>query len=305
MAGHRLIIRWDRPQRGIAMKKLSTNGISLNFLDINSEKECTIIFLHGNSHSLKSFSKQMNSPLLENFRLVFVDLPGHGESNKGSDYSIKIFAQILAEFIKNLEINKFIIAGHSMGGHVAINLLNTDITPNGLFLFGTPPLKNPFDVTAFLPNSNASAIGKIKADYEEISTLMDEMNYVGRDKELAIEDFLNTDGNFRVDVLGDIASGKNADEVELIKSFNAPVMFLLATKDSMINNSYIKEECFLNLSHIEMIEIECGHSPHVEMDVDFNQILMEFSTQVFNEKLELTYNKLDLQHERRQNEQRN
>jgi len=287
------------------MKKLSVSGLSLNFLEINPEQEHAIVFLHGNSHSLKSFSKQMNSPLLQKFRLIFVDLPGHGESTKGTEYSVKIFAQILAEFIKTLEINKFIIAGHSLGGHVAINLLNSDITPSGLFLFGTPPLKNPFDVTAFLPNSRVSAIGKIKADYEEISTLMDEMNYVGIDKELAIDDFLNTDGNFRVDVLGDITSGKNADEVELIKSFNAPVMFLLATKDSMINNSYIREECFLNLSHVQTNEIEAGHSPHVEMDVDFNRILMEFSNQVFNENLELKYNKIDLQHERRQNEQRN
>lgn len=287
------------------MKKLSINGISLNFLEVNPQQECAILFLHGNSHSLKSFSKQMNSPLLKDFRLVFVDLPGHGESSKGSDYSVKIFAQILPEFIKSLNLNKFIIAGHSMGGHVAINLLSTDIIPNGLFLFGTPPLKNPFDVTAFLPNPNASAMGKIKADYEEISTLMDEMNYVGSDKELAIEDFLNTDGNFRVDVLGDIISGKNADEVELIKSFKGPVLFLLATKDSLINNSYIRQECFLNLSHAEIREIEAGHSPQVELDVDFNQILAEFSNQVFNEKLELTYNKLDLQHERKQNEQRN
>ncbi len=287
------------------MKKLSINGISLNFLEINPEQECAILFIHGNSHSLKSFSKQMESPLLKDFRLIFVDLPGHGESSKGSEYSIKIFAQILSEFIKNLEINKFIIAGHSLGGHVGINLLNTGIHPRGLFLFGTPPLKNPFDVTAFLPNPKGAAMGKIKADYEEISILMDEMNYVGRDKERAIEDFLNTDGNFRVDVFSDIASGKNNDEVELIKSFNAPVMFLLATKDSMINNSYIREECFLDLSHIQMREIECGHSPQIEMDVDFNQILMEFSHQVFNENLELTYNKLDLQHERRQNEQRN
>lgn len=287
------------------MKKLSINGISLNFLEINPEQECAILFIHGNSHSLKSFSKQMESPLLKDFRLIFVDLPGHGESSKGSEYSIKIFAQILSEFIKNLEINKFIIAGHSLGGHVGINLLSMGIRPRGLFLFGTPPLKNPYDVAAFLPNPRVAAMGKIKADYEEISILMDEMNYVGNDKERAIEDFLNTDGNFRVDVFSDIASGKNNDEVELIKSFNAPVMFLLATRDSMINNSYIREECFLDLSHIQMREIECGHSPQIEMDVDFNQILMEFSHQVFNENLELTYNKLDLQHERRQNEQRN
>lgn len=223
----------------------------------------------------------MRSPLFKKFRLVFVDLLGHGESSKITDYSIKTSAQILSRFIKKLNINKFIIAGHSLGGHIAINLLNTDVIPNALFLFGTPPLKNPFDTSAFLPNQKASAIGKSTPIYEEISTLMDEMNYAGEDKKIGIEDFLNTDENFRVDIFKDIISGEHADEVRLIKSFNAPIMFLLATKDSMINNNYIKEECFFSLNHIQTSEIESGHSPHVEKDVDFNKILVEFCNQVF------------------------
>jgi pimeloyl-ACP methyl ester carboxylesterase len=287
------------------MKKLSIDGMSLHFLETNVEQDRTIIFLHGNSHSSKSFHKQMNSPLLKAFRLISVDMPGHGESSMGSVYSIRIFAQILAEFLKTLDIKNFIIAGHSFGGHVAINFLNTDITPAGLFLFGTPPLKNPFDVTAFLPNPRTSALGKIQADNEEINTLMDEMNYLGEDKESAIEDFLNTDEKFRVEVFNDIAYGKNADEVELIKSFKGEVIFLLATKDSMINNSYIREECFLNMSHIQTREIESGHSPHVEKDVYFNQILLEFSNQVFKKNENLSRVKIDLQNERTQNEQRN
>lgn len=287
------------------MKKLSIHGLSINFLETNVEQECAIIFLHGNSHSSKSFLKQMNSPLLKDFRLISIDMPGHGDSTKGSEYSIKIFAKILSEFIKSLEIKKFIVAGHSFGGHVAINLLDTDVLPTGLFLFGTPPLKNPFDVAAFLPNSNAGALGKIHADYEEINTLMDEMNYLGPDKELAIQDFLNTDGNFRVEVLRNVVYGKNANEVELIMSFKGSVIFLLATKDSLVNNSYIREECFCNLIHIQARSIESGHSPHVEKDVEFNQILMEFCNQVFKNDLELNYNKIDLQNERTQNEQRN
>lgn len=82
-------------------------------------------------------------------------------------------------------------------------------------------------------------------------------------------------------------------------------MFLLTTKDSMINNSYIREQDFLSLNHIHINEIESGHSPHVEMDLVFNQKLVEFSNQVFKDKLEFQYRKLDLQHERKQNEQRN
>lgn len=284
------------------MKRLSFNGVSLNFIERNIERDCAIIFLHGNSHSLKTFSKQMDSPLLKKYRLVFVDLPGHGESSKLQTYSVKILAQIIAEFLKNLEIKKFIIAGHSLGGHVAINLLKTEIKPNGIFLFGTPPLKNPFDVAAFRPNPQAIALGKKEIDHEEISILMDEMNYTGTQKELAVMDFLNTDPNFRTGILDDVTSGRNENEVELIKSFEGAVIFLLATKDSLINNSYIRQECFLSLSQVR--EIKSGHSPHIEMDVEFNQALAEFCEQTFSTEIQLETSN-DRQHERRQNEQRN
>lgn len=284
------------------MKRLSFNGVSLNFIERNIEQDCAIIFLHGNSHGLKTFSKQMESPLLKNYRLIFVDLPGHGESSKLKLYSVKILAQIIADFLKTLEIKKFIIAGHSLGGHIAINLLTTDIQPLALFLFGTPPLKNPFDVTAFTANPHAIALMKKEINCDEISTLMDEMNYVGAQKELAIMDFLSTDPDFRVGILDDIASGNNENEIELINSFEGSVMFLLASKDSLINNSYIRQECFSNLSQVK--NIDSGHSPHVEMDVEFNQNLAEFCNNVFKAKIELKNSKNDRQHERSQNEQR-
>lgn len=288
------------------MKKLSINGVSLNFIEKNIEQNNAIIFLHGNSHSLKTFSKQMDSHLLKSFRLIFVDLPGHGLSSALESYSVKILSQIMSEFINSLEIKKFIIAGHSLGGHVAINIIKREPLPLGLFLFGTPPLKNPFDVTAFIPNAQVQALGKTQANCEEISTLMEEMNYYGPHKDMAIVDFLNTDPIFRTDILKDVTSFRNEDEVELVKSFKGLVMFLLASKDSLINNTYISQEFLEEENLIAFSEIESGHSPHVEKDVEFNQALADFATQVFNEhKIELTLlreNKNDRQHERSQNE---
>ena len=287
------------------MKNLMINGISLNFIENNVEQDCAIIFLHGNSHSLHTFNKQMNSPLLSHYRLVFVDLPGHGLSSRTKDYSVKIFAQILSEFLNSLKIKNYILVGHSMGGHVGLNLLTTMSKPRGLFLFGTPPLKNPFDVNAFKANPKASALGKVHPDYEEINTLMDEMNYGGIDRQRAIEDFLNTDPDFRKDILDDVASGNHQDEVELIKGFAGAVMFLLATGESMINNSYIRQDCIANLSQVQFLDIEAGHSPHVEKELEFNRVLAEFCKQVFSGNIELENIINGHKHERSQNEQRN
>jgi hypothetical protein len=60
------------------------------------------------------------------------------------------------------------------------------------------------------------------------------MNYCGPQKDIANLDFLNTDVKFRTGILDEVSSGKNEDELELIKSFKGVVMFLLATRDSLI-----------------------------------------------------------------------
>ncbi len=43
------------------------------------------VLLHSNSASSRAFSKQLNGPLGERFRLVALDLPGHGASEDAKD----------------------------------------------------------------------------------------------------------------------------------------------------------------------------------------------------------------------------
>lgn len=263
------------------MKNLVVDGEKFNFLEFNQDKKDCLLFLHGNSHSLNTFSHQMSSPKLQNFRLIFVDMPGHGDSFKSQDYSLTKMAKSIYDFMSAMECDNIIIVGHSLGGHVAINMLKY-LAPAGLFLFGTPPLKNPFAAEAFLPNNNAIALGKTEASFEEIEMLVNEMNYRDEQKQTAMADYLRTDSTFRQVIFTDIIAGSHSNECDLIKSFDGEVKFLLATKDSLINNNYILNE--FSSSGQEFAEIEAGHSPHVEMPDLFNKNLSEFSIKVFNNR---------------------
>ncbi|MBC7714294.1 MAG: alpha/beta hydrolase [Rhizobacter sp.] len=261
------------------MKNLSIDGTKLNFIEINPDKPQTLLFIHGNSHSLETFSKQINSDLFKDYRLICVDLPGHGDSSKNGNYSLKNFAHIMNQFIQVLELNETIIVGHSMGGHVAINLLRY-YTPSGLFLFGTPPLKNPFDPNAFLVNANSKALVQNESTLIEIETLMAEMNYNGEDMARGIVDYLRTDKSLRTEIFSDIINGVNENEVALIKSFQGPVIFLLATSDGLINNEYILNE-FQTTENLTLVEMPAGHSAHIEAGELFNELLADFSKNVF------------------------
>lgn len=262
------------------MKNLSIDGINLSFLDINQTNEKTLLFLHGNSHSLKTFTKQIDSGVFDQYRLILLDLPGHGESSQNGNYSLRHLAEILNKFIQELNLKKIIVIGHSLGGHLAINLLK-HVSPLGLILFGTPPLNNPFDPGAFLPNANAIAIQQAQSTSLEIENLMKDMGYTGSDLILATQDYLKTDPRFRSEILGEVISGTNENELALIRSFTNDLLILLATNDSLINNNYILNE-LMGMKNLEVVKIAAGHSPHVEVPKIFNQILAEFSKKVFD-----------------------
>jgi pimeloyl-ACP methyl ester carboxylesterase len=57
------------------------------------------------------------------YRVVNVDLRGHGESDKPQQtYTVAGFADDLAWLCQQLEVERPVVAGHSMGGNVALEL---------------------------------------------------------------------------------------------------------------------------------------------------------------------------------------
>ncbi|XZF15852.1 alpha/beta fold hydrolase [Chitinophagaceae bacterium MMS25-I14] len=83
----------------------------------------TIVFVHGLANYSLSWARNIEM-LREHFRCIAIDLPGNGYSDKnGPPYSIQFFARCVADFIRQLNLSSVILAGHSMGGQIAITTL--------------------------------------------------------------------------------------------------------------------------------------------------------------------------------------
>ena len=95
--------------------------LGINYELFNIDKKDTIIFLHGwgsNKEIMKVFKNEFNE-----YKLLFIDMPGFGKSKTDEVWTTKKYAEHIDKFLKELNIEKFCIVGHSFGGKVA-TLLN-------------------------------------------------------------------------------------------------------------------------------------------------------------------------------------
>ena len=97
-----------------------SDGTRIHFRDEGNAKNPTVILLHGFNGSLLNFDRLV--PLLvEDYRLVSIDLPGFGLTGAipSADYSTESFIDTVTTLTTYLGIEKFSIVGNSMGGGVA------------------------------------------------------------------------------------------------------------------------------------------------------------------------------------------
>lgn len=80
----------------------------------------TLLLIHGFCGSSEYWSKVMPK-LSESFRVIAIDLPGHGES-EGYDsvQEIDQYASVIKDFLEELGIEKATMFGHSLGGYITL-----------------------------------------------------------------------------------------------------------------------------------------------------------------------------------------
>lgn len=99
-----------------------------------------LVLLHGYLESLEIWGK-FASQLSEKFRVISIDLPGFGLSDAFSKtHTMEFFSEATIAVINKLEIDRFVLVGHSLGGYVTLAFL--DRYPHkikGLCLFHSHP----------------------------------------------------------------------------------------------------------------------------------------------------------------------
>jgi pimeloyl-ACP methyl ester carboxylesterase len=100
-------------------------GVKMHFTDhqpVTKTDHLPVVFIHGASGNLRDLQSPLLASLEGKARLVFVDRPGQGYSERGSDDDMRLpwgQARIISLLLKDLGFEKAIIVGHSLGGSTA------------------------------------------------------------------------------------------------------------------------------------------------------------------------------------------
>ena len=100
-------------------------GIKLCVRETGKPDGKPILFIHGFSQCALAWNKQMNSDLAKDFRLIAMDIRGHGLSDKPRDAygESKLWAEDVQAVLTTLELEKPVLTGWSYAGVILSDYL--------------------------------------------------------------------------------------------------------------------------------------------------------------------------------------
>jgi len=109
----------DRAQRRELQARL-VDLFGTQIAVVEAGKGPVVLLVHGVAGSRHNWDAVIPQ-LAERFRVVALDLPGHGESEKPrGDYSLGAYATVLRDLLEVLGYRRATLVGHSLGGGIAM-----------------------------------------------------------------------------------------------------------------------------------------------------------------------------------------
>lgn len=260
------------------MEAKSIRGNSLSFLDINKEKNKTVLLVHGHPFDHSMWKYQYET--LKDFRIINPDLFGYGKSEAVFD---KIFieqqALDLALLLDELQVENVHLVGLSMGGQIIVEFAR---------LF--PHRSKSLVICASTPNSETSSSFKSRlnkaAEIEQFGMLKHTQETISN----YININLHPPGSEVYDHLfqmmsktpdsGAVASHRGRAErrnnFSFLGQLTIPTLVVAGELDYFFKVSDVKDVAD-SIPNSTFISVEqSGHLPNMENTEAFNQALNDF-----------------------------
>jgi pimeloyl-ACP methyl ester carboxylesterase len=239
-----------------------------------------VVLLHGAGFSRAVFCPQVDSYLADRYRLVLIDLPGHGKSDrlKPDQYTIPTMARIVNNVITEIDLRCYAVVGWGMGGNIAIELASMSNRVSGLLLTGCVPVRpGLFQMLSGLRLSlDLLFMTRKNLAHWEFERFM-RIN-VGLTYNSAIaEDAARADVQARPAMIRSLIRGDGINQRNYIEQTDIPVCFVNGGGDRFVRPEYLDGLNVRRLYPDHAIRMPgCGHAPFISKPTAFNDILDGF-----------------------------
>jgi len=262
------------------MEKIKFHQKNIFFTD--EGKGRAIVLLHGFTESAKIW-KGFSEKLSEKYRVVCIDLPGHGRSDTiDGCHEMDLQADVIYMALKKLKIRKCLMIGHSMGGYVTLAFAaryQDMLKGIGIFhshCFADSPEEQE-NRNRTIKVVNEDKLGFISQFIPQLFPLEVQDKFTGEIKKLVKQASRMT----KEGVIAALEGMKvRPDRVELLMTTDLPVLFILGMKDPKAPISKLWEMITMPSHSEALILRNCGHMGYIEAPEETLKTIKGFARKV-------------------------
>jgi pimeloyl-ACP methyl ester carboxylesterase len=271
---------------------IETIGGDVQITDSGAREKSPIVLLHCYTCSLQWWDGML--PLLEqNHRVIRMDLPGHGGSEKPSGgYPIPDQAAAVASALAELDVTEATVVGHSLGFVVAVSLaqrspdlvsrlVDIDMSPDTHYgdlpftqkLIGWPLVgQGAYRITPDFAIRDGVKVA-FAPDYNLASGFEDPDQPVEDVREMTYDSFTKV-----LDEEEKFTDDEPLDERVAGLDPAVPLLVIVGAEDQIFDDPEEAAQAFSDVPGVEIVMIEdAGHSPNVEKPAETAAKILEFA----------------------------
>ncbi|HSB09995.1 MAG TPA: alpha/beta hydrolase [Blastocatellia bacterium] len=259
-------------------------GIQLHVVEAGNPSGRPILFIHGFSQCWLAWSRQLNSDLAEDYRLVAMDLRGHGLSDKPREgyADSKLWADDINAVIRALSLDHPILCGWSYGSLVILDYLRhygEDAIGGIQFVGGITKLGSDEALSVLDPEFLGLVPGFFATDVEESVLALGDLLRMCFTREPSAEEYYLMLG-FNLSVppyVRQALFSRSFDNDDLLPKIRKPVLITHGADDAIVKPAAADQhKAGIPHSQIQMMA-NAGHAPFWEDTTTFNRRLREFA----------------------------
>lgn len=241
-----------------------------------------VLLLHGFTGSHKTW-KSLQTSLLNNFQIITIDLPGHGQTTAHVE-NMKQCCDDLAIILDHLQVSEVHVIGYSMGGRTALSLAMyyPELVASIILESSSPGLKQEVERDKRMVHDEQMAqyieqhgMNSFVDFWEKIPLFESQRELPGDVQQTIRHERLRQSTAGLAQSLRSMGTGKQPSWWSKLVVLHIPVLLVAGAKDHKFVK--INEQMHQELPSARIVIMKnTGHAVHVEQPEKFGKLVVSF-----------------------------